>query len=84
MGGGRAWLSATMLAATAFSLLKARDELDGGGMGQIAVGFVAAFVSGLFVVRGFLQFVSKHGFKLFAWWRIIVGTAGLIGLYVFG
>jgi undecaprenyl-diphosphatase len=43
-----------------------------------------AFLSGLFVVRGFLDFISSHGFKPFAYWRIAVGTLGLIGLAVFG
>ena len=51
---------------------------------MIAVGFVAAFVSGLVVVRWLLDYVSRHGFALFGWWRIIVGSAGLAGLIVFG
>jgi undecaprenyl-diphosphatase len=24
--------------------------------------------------------VQRHGFALFAWWRVVVGTAGLIAL----
>ena len=32
------------------------------------------------VVKGFLSYVTRHGFTLFAWWRIIVGTLGLIAL----
>jgi undecaprenyl-diphosphatase len=36
------------------------------------------------VVRGFVDFISRHGFALFAWWRIIVGSAGLAGLWIFG
>ena len=27
-----------------------------------------------------LGYVSRHGFKLFAWWRIIVGALGLVAL----
>ncbi len=50
----------------------------------IAIGFVAAFVSALFVVRGLLNFVSKRGYAPFAWWRIAVGTAGIVGLLIFG
>ncbi|MFL5316701.1 MAG: undecaprenyl-diphosphatase, partial [Microvirga sp.] len=41
-------------------------------------------VSGLIVVKGLLDYVSRHGFSLFAWWRIAVGAAGLAGLLVFG
>ena len=44
----------------------------------------AALVSRVFVVRYLLDYVSKHGFSLFAYWRILVGTLGLIGLYFLG
>jgi undecaprenyl-diphosphatase len=50
----------------------------------IAVGFVMAFISGVFVVRYLLDYVSRHGFKLFAWWRLIVGSAGLAALLIWG
>ncbi|MEK1869862.1 MAG: undecaprenyl-diphosphate phosphatase, partial [Ensifer adhaerens] len=50
----------------------------------IAVGFIAAFVAGIFVVRSLLDFVSRRGFTPFAIWRIIVGIAGLIGLWLLG
>ena len=36
-----------------------------------------AFVTALFVVRFLLDFVSRHGFAPFAWWRIVVGVIGL-------
>ena len=32
------------------------------------------------VVKTFLDYVPRHGFALFAWWRIIVGALGLIAL----
>ena len=32
------------------------------------------------VVRHLLDYVSRHGYRLFGWWRLIVGTAGLIWL----
>ncbi|MBN9447286.1 MAG: undecaprenyl-diphosphatase, partial [Bosea sp.] len=50
----------------------------------IGIGFGTAFISALIVVRSFLDFVSKRGFTPFAWWRIVVGSAGLAGLWVFG
>ena len=43
----------------------------------IAIGFVVAFLSALAVVRLLLDFVSRRGFGIFAWWRIVVGVAGL-------
>jgi undecaprenyl-diphosphatase len=50
----------------------------------IAIGFVAAFVSALIVVKTFLGFVSRHGFALFGWWRIIVGAIGIAAILTFG
>ncbi len=72
----------TMAGAFAYDLFKNYKLLDFNDTMLIVIGFVAAFISGLFVVRGFLQFVSKHGFIFFAWWRIVVGVAGLAGLYL--
>ena len=31
-------------------------------------------------MKTFLDYVQRHGFALFAWWRVIVGTLGLIAL----
>ena len=74
----------TMGSAVAYDLFKSWDRLDFSDFGLIAVGFVVAFVSALAVVRFLLDFVSRHGFALFAWWRIIVGLAGLAGLAATG
>jgi undecaprenyl-diphosphatase len=74
----------TMGSAVAWDLLQSWDGLDFSDFGLIAVGFVVAFVSALAVVRFLLDFVSRHGFAPFAWWRIIVGLAGLAGLAATG
>ena len=67
----------TMGAAVAYDLFKNRDVLDFSDFGLIAVGFVAAFLTALVVVRFLLDFVSRRGFGPFAWWRIVVGVVGL-------
>ena len=46
----------------------------------LIVGFVVSFVSGAFVIRVMLDFVARHGFAPFAWWRIVVGAAGLAAI----
>jgi undecaprenyl-diphosphatase len=71
----------TMAAAFGYDLWKNRDVLDGGAVWEIAVGFACAFLAGLFVVKALLNYVSRHGFALFGWWRIIVGGAALVALY---
>jgi undecaprenyl-diphosphatase len=75
------WLAMpTMAGAFAFDLFKSRHELSLDGAMLIAIGFAVSFVFGWIVVKTFLGYVSRHGFMLFAWWRIIVGTLGLIAL----
>jgi undecaprenyl-diphosphatase len=74
----------TMAGAFTYDLLKSYKILAFNDVAMIATGFVAAFLSGLVVVRLFLDYISRHGFTPFAWWRIVVGSAGLAGLLVFG
>ena len=74
----------TMAGAFSYELLKSYKDLSGSDASMIAIGFMAAFVSGLIVVRSLLAYVSRHGFAIFAWWRILVGSAGLAGLLVYG
>ncbi len=46
----------------------------------VVIGFVCSFIAGFFVVKTFLDYVSRHGFSLFAWWRVVVGCIGLVFL----
>jgi undecaprenyl-diphosphatase len=73
----------TMAGAFAKDLLDNYKNLTRDDAGLIVIGFVVSFVAALFVVRFLLDYVSRHGFALFAWWRIVVGTAGLAALLVF-
>ena len=70
----------TMLAATVYSLYKARADLAVDDLGVIAVGFVAAFVVGLIVVRTVLGVIGRIGFAPFGWYRIVLGGAMLVWL----
>jgi undecaprenyl-diphosphatase len=70
----------TMAGAFTYDLYQNRDLLSLDDALIIVIGFVAAFLAALFVVRRLLDFVSRHGFAPFAWWRIAVGTLGLISL----
>jgi len=70
----------TMLGAFTYDFYKNRHllSLDDGLL--IVIGFVAAFCAAVLVVRTLLDFVSRHGYAPFGWWRIVVGIAGLAGL----
>lgn len=74
----------TMAGAFTYDLLKSYKLLAFDDAVMIGTGFVAAFVAGLLVVKTALDYISRHGFTPFAWWRIVVGSAGLAGLLVFG
>lgn len=70
----------TMGAAVVYDLYKNRDVLDFAALWEIAVGFAVAFLTAVVVVRWVLNFISRHGYALFGWWRIIVGSIALAAL----
>lgn len=70
----------TMIGAFAYDFYKSRADMTTDHLGIIAIGFVVSFVVALVVVKTFLSYVTRHGFKLFAWWRVVVGTLGLVAL----
>ncbi len=74
----------TMLGAFTYDLWKNRDVLDAGEAGMIAIGFVAAFLSGLCVVRWLLGYISRYGYAVFGWWRIAVGCVAMTALTIWG
>ena len=74
----------TMVGATTLEFLKHRDTLMAGaggvGFGTVAVGFVVSFVVAIVVVKGFVHYISRHGFAPFAWYRIVAGAVALVWL----
>ncbi|MGC2780750.1 MAG: undecaprenyl-diphosphate phosphatase [Bradyrhizobium sp.] len=70
----------TMVGAFVYDFYKSRAEMTADHLGLIAIGFVVSFITAMIVVKAFLGYVTRHGFVLFAWWRVIVGTLGLIAL----
>lgn len=67
----------TMFAATVFDLYDNRHFLSLDNLQLIAVGFIAAFVSALLIVRWVVAYVARHGFTPFAIYRIILGSVML-------
>jgi undecaprenyl-diphosphatase len=74
----------TMAGAFAYDLYKNWAILAPEDVKNIALGFVVSFIAGVVVVRYLLDFVSRHGFAPFAWWRILIGGMGLGALAVLG
>lgn len=63
----------TMVAATGYDVYKSRDQFIMADFPVFAVGFIAAFIAGLLVVRTLVKYVSNHDFTIFAYYRIVFG-----------
>lgn len=76
----------TMAAATGYKLLKLFLEPDGSqilldNMSTLIIGNIVAFIVAMLAIKFFIGYVTKYGFKLFGWYRIIVGGLLLILLF---
>ena len=71
----------TMLAATAYDLLKNSESIDQQGWIYLGIGSVTAFSAALIAVKVFLNIVTRYGFAGFGYYRIAVGIAFLVLLY---
>lgn len=72
-----------MAGAFVYDLYKNRELITSELGIAVAIGFAAAFITAFFVVRYLLDYVSRHGFAIFAYWRIFVGAIGLWGVLLF-
>lgn len=76
----------TMLAATGYKLFKFYWSGNTFGSDQVGVlifGNVAAFVVAILAIRSFIKYLTSHGFKVFGYYRIVLGAVILI-LYWLG
>ena len=76
----------TMLAATCYKLLKfykAGGGFHGEEITLLIVGNVVAFIVAIIAIKAFISFLTKHGFKYFGYYRIVVGIIILV-LYFMG
>ena len=78
----------TMAAATGYKLLKAWKEnpellKNKDNLIALGLGNVIAFVVALLAIKFFIGFLQKHGFRLFGWYRVIIGAV-LLGLVLTG
>ena len=75
----------TMAGASMVQLIKLLRTPEGmealqSNLNILIVGNVIAFVVALLAIKFFIGFVTKYGFKMFGWYRILVGGAILIAL----
>ncbi len=77
----------TMLAATCLEVLKmilaGEFEDMSGNISTLLIGSLVSFVVAILAMKWFVSFIAKYGFKLFGWYRIIVGLL-ILGLLLTG
>ncbi len=77
----------TLAGAFVKSLWDAHNEtpelLTGHNLGILAIGNLIGFIVAIIAIKGFIAFLTKNGFKLFGYYRVIVGAI-ILGLIIFG
>ena len=68
----------TMFAASAYSLLKYKGVLSSDQVLILFVGFIVSFFVALAVVKFLIKFIQKHDFKVFGYYRIVLGIVIII------
>ncbi|MEO5998034.1 MAG: undecaprenyl-diphosphate phosphatase [Chitinophagaceae bacterium] len=71
----------TMCAATGYKLLKGYKFIHAEEIKLLVIGNVVAFIVAMIAIKFFIEFLQKHGFKLFGYYRIIAGIILLILIY---
>jgi undecaprenyl-diphosphatase len=65
----------TMFGASAYKLLKNYQILfDGNNLYILIVGNVASFIVAMLSIKYLMKYLTNHGFRVFGWYRIIVGA----------
>ena len=69
-----------MVGASALELLE-YGSLSSAEWVILSVAFVTAFLVSLIIIRFLMSYIKKHDFRIFGWYRIILGIVVLIFLY---
>lgn len=68
----------TMAAASGYKLLQGWQAdpalFSGPNLGLLLLGNAVAFIVAWLAIRSFVDFLSRHGFRAFGWYRIIIGV----------
>ena len=67
-----------MFGASLLKIIKFKGDVQGNELVLLGIGMVTAFVVSLFVIKALMNFIKKHGFTCFGWYRIVLGIAVLI------
>lgn len=72
----------TMFGASAYKLLKsyktAPEIFQGDNLTTLLIGNLVAFIVAMLAIKFFISFLTKYGFQVFGWYRVIVGALLII------
>lgn len=67
-----------MAGASLLKMVKYNGALSGDEKLILAVGMVVAFVVSMFIIRFLMNYIRRHDFKVFGWYRIALGAAVIL------
>jgi len=73
----------TMFAASGYKLTKNYQAITPENLDILIVGNIVAFIVALIAIKTFINYLANHGFKLFGYYRIIVGL-GILAFLAMG
>ena len=68
----------TMFAASAYKLLKGYELITSADITILLIGNFIAFIVAMIAIKFFIAFLTKYGFKVFGYYRIVLGLLILI------
>ncbi len=72
----------TMLAATVYDLYKNSELLNIERLDLWIIGFTVSFITAIIAIKFLLKYIEKKDFKIFAWYRIILGLIIISALFI--
>ena len=72
-----------MFGASLLKIVKFGFAFTGTEIVALLVGMIVAFLVSIFVIKFLMNYIKKHDFKVFGWYRIVLGILVLILLGVF-
>lgn len=68
-----------MFGASLLKLVKCGLPATGMETAMLLIGMISAFLVSVFVIRFLMNYIKKHDFTVFGWYRIVLGLLVLIG-----
>ena len=70
-----------MFGGSAIKILKYSGGFNSAEVALLAIGMIVAFVLSIIAIKFLMSYIKKHDFKVFGWYRIILGIA-VIGYFL--